>query len=136
MTLLTDVGSGSSILTPAQVEQLVVQPLIRDAVATQTSTVIQTLSHDSRFPIVEQDPATSWTEEGEEITSSDADLDELVVTPKKLAGRTICSNELVADSDPSALQVVGEGLVRDLAVRLDAAYFGTTVATDLTGSAA
>ena len=49
------------------------------------------------------------------------------MTPKKLAGLTICSNELVADSDPSALQVVGQGLVRDLQVRLDGAFFGNTV---------
>ena len=47
---------------------------------------------------------------------------------KKLAGLSILSNELVNDSDPSALQVVGDGLVRDLRTRLDAAYFGTTVA--------
>ncbi len=30
------------------------------------------------------------------------------------------------DSDPSALEVVGSGLVRDLQLRLDAAYFGNT----------
>src|SRR6201999_4154086 len=42
---------------------------------------------------------------------------------KKLAGLTVVSNELVADSDPSALEIVGAGLVRDLQVRLDAAFF-------------
>lgn len=40
---------------------------------------------------------------------------------------TVLSNELVDDSDPSALQVVGDGLVRDLRTRLDAAFFGSSV---------
>lgn len=73
------------------------------------------------------DPTTDWTPEGEEIDVSDADLDELVVTPKKLAGLTVVSNELIDDSDPSALQVVSDGLVRDLQTRLDGAYFGDSV---------
>ena len=128
MTLLTSAGSGQSILSPEDVQALVIEPLQRDAIATQVSTVIQTSSHDARFPIVVEDPATSWTPEGEEITPDETTLDELVVTPKKLAGLTICSNELIADSDPSALQVVGDGLVRDIALKLDAAYFGTTIA--------
>lgn len=36
----------------------------------------------------------------------------------------MCSNELVADSDPSALEIVGDGLVRDLRSKLDRCYFG------------
>ena len=56
-------------------------------------------------------------------------LEELVATPLKLAGLTVCSNELVEDSDPSALQIVGDGLVRDLQIRLDAAFFGNTPRT-------
>jgi HK97 family phage major capsid protein len=50
-----------------------------------------------------------------------------------LKGLTVVSNELVSDSDPSALDVVGDGLVRDLRVKLDAAVFGgagTGVAPD------
>jgi HK97 family phage major capsid protein len=125
--------SGSAILTPEQVQQLVIQPLMRQSVAMQVSTVVQTSSHSTRFPIVQSDPTTAWTAEGAEINISDADLDELEVIPRKLAGLTVVSNELVNDSDPSALEVVGAGLVRDLQVRLDAAYFGTTVANGPNG---
>jgi HK97 family phage major capsid protein len=39
----------------------------------------------------------------------------------------------MADSDPSALNVVGAGLVRDLQTRLDAAYFGDTVTNGPSG---
>jgi HK97 family phage major capsid protein len=47
--------------------------------------------------------------------------------PSKLAGLTIVTSELAADSDPGALQVVGDGLVRDLSVRLDSAFLGSSV---------
>src|SRR6478735_8466218 len=49
-------------------------------------------SNTTRIPVVNTDPTTGWTQEGQEITPSDADVDELVVTPKKLAGLTIISN--------------------------------------------
>ena len=48
------------------------------------------------------------------------------ITPSKLAGLVVISAELAADSSPAALQVVGDGLVRDLARKADAAYFGNT----------
>ena len=73
MALLTSAGSGSSILSPEQVMQLVVQPLLDTAVATRVSTIVQTMSHDARFPIVVTDPTTAFTAEGEEITPSDSD---------------------------------------------------------------
>ena len=76
MTLLTAAGSGSAILTPEQVQALVIEPLLNQAVATQVSTVVQTASTSPRFPIVKQDRVTTWVQEGAEITPSDADLDE------------------------------------------------------------
>jgi HK97 family phage major capsid protein len=131
MTLLTAAGSGSAILTPEQVQALVIEPLLNQAVATQVSTVLQTASTSTRFPIVKQDRVTTWVQEGAEITPSDADLDELVCTPLKLAGLSIQLG-LMEDSDPSALEVVGSGLVRDLQLRLDSAY-GTVTANGPNG---
>ena len=126
MTLTTAPNSGSAVLRPDQVEDLVILPLLAAAVATRVSTITRTTSHNTRYPVVVSDPVTNWTAEGAEITISEPDLTEVVVTPSKLAGLTVVSNELVNDSDPSALDVVGDGLVRDLQVRLDAAYFGDT----------
>lgn len=81
-----------------------IQPLIKAAISTQVSSVVQTGSNSTRFPIVVTDPANSWTAEGEEIDVTDPQLDELVVTPSKLAGLTVVSNELLNGSDPSALR--------------------------------
>jgi HK97 family phage major capsid protein len=131
MSLLTTTGSG--ILTPEKVQELVVEPLTRQSVAMQASSVISTSSKTTRFPIVVSDPTTGWTAEGQEIAISDPDIDELEVTPHKLAGLTVVSSEMVSDSDPAALAIVGDGLVRDLQVKLDAAFFGTSVTNGPSG---
>jgi HK97 family phage major capsid protein len=125
LTLLTT-GPGASILRPEEVETLIVQPLTRDSVATTVSTVVQTQSTSTRFPVVQADPTTAWTQEGQEIDVSDADVDEINCVPSALKGLTVVSNQLADDSDPSAMDVVGQGLVRDLQIRLDSAYFGNT----------
>jgi HK97 family phage major capsid protein len=133
MTLTTGAASGGPILAPPDIEALVVEPLIRAAVCTNVSTVIQTSSNSTRFPIVVSDPASGWVAEGNEIPVTDADVDELVVVPRKLAALTIASNELVADSDPSAVELLGAGIVRDVQVKLDAAYFGNVVTNGPSG---
>ena len=108
-------SGGASILTPEPVGALVIRPLTSElSVAAQVSTVVETSSHDFRVPVVSADPTAAWTAEGAEITASDPTITEVVVTPKKLAGLTVISNELAADSSPAALQVVDDGLVRDL----------------------
>src|SRR5262245_10875565 len=123
MAMTTASNSGGPVLTPEQVAQLVILPLIEQSVAAQVSTVVQTGSHDLRVPRVTQDPAAAWCAEGSELNVSDATLDEITVSPKKLGGLVVISNELANDSSPAALGVVGDGLVRDLRCKIDAAYF-------------
>lgn len=67
MTLTTDASSGSSVLRPEQVEDLVVLPLLAASVATRVSTITRTSSHTTRFPIVVSDAVTDWTAEAAEI---------------------------------------------------------------------
>ncbi len=126
MTLLTSTGAG--VLAPETVQNLVIQPLIDEAICTQVSTVVQTSSNSTRFPVVKSDPTAAWTPEAAEIAVSDADIDEINVVPSKLAGLTVISNELAQDSSPAALNIVGSGLIRDLKTRLDAAFFANTTA--------
>lgn len=128
MSLYTAGAAG--VLTPAEVGELVIRPLIEQSVAAQVSTVVQTNSHDFRVPVVSADPTAAWTAEGAEIAASDPTIGEVVVTPKKLAGLTVVSNELASDSSPAALGIVGEGLVRDLRRKLDAAYFASVTPTN------
>ena len=118
--------NGASILTPEEVSTLLVLPAMGASIAAQVSTVVHTGSKDFRLPIVQQDPTAAWVAEGQEISPSDATLAELTVTPSKVAGLSIITNELANDSTPEAAAVVGDGLARDIARKVDAAYFGTT----------
>jgi HK97 family phage major capsid protein len=128
MPLYTPAGSGGPIVRPEEVGELVVRPVQRESVAFQISTVANTDSHDYRIPIVDTDPVSAWVAEGAEITPSDPGLEELIVTPAKVAGLTIISNELAADSDPEAGNMVGQALARDIARRVDEAFFGALAA--------
>lgn len=114
------------ILTPAQVGDLVIQPLIQQSVAGQVLTTIPISTHSYRVPLVTADVAASWTAEGAEITASDATLDELDITPSKLAALSVISSELANDSTPEAAQAVGDSIVRDLSRKIDQALFTAT----------
>ncbi|WP_081289248.1 phage major capsid protein [Mycolicibacterium fortuitum] len=82
-------SSGAAILRPEDIQALVIQPLITSSVAMQVSTVVQTGSHSTRFPIVVSDPDSAWVAEGAEIPVSDPDVDELDVIPSGLKGLVV-----------------------------------------------
>jgi len=126
MTLLDSTAGG--ILRPEDVGPLIVRPVSLASRAFLVSTQVQTASKDYRLPIVNADPSASFVAEGQEIPVTDADIEELIVTPGKVAGLTVVSRELAEDSSPEATQVVGDGLARDIAKQVDAAFFGTTTA--------
>jgi len=115
--------TGTNALLPDSYGPLVVQPALDASIFAQVATTVTTSSTEYRIPIVAADPTASWVAEGAEITPSDPTLQELTVTPPKVAGLTIISRELADDSNPSAAQVVGDGLARDIARRIDQAAF-------------
>lgn len=112
------------ILNPEVAFNVLVNPLAAESVAGQVSTVHNTLKNTVNFPRVLKDPNTTWLSEGEEINASAPELGEVIVIPSKVAGLSVVSNELLADSDVPVSEIVGSGLVRDIANRVDAALFG------------
>ncbi|MPZ61839.1 MAG: phage major capsid protein [Propionibacteriales bacterium] len=120
--------NGAAILRPEEVNALLVQPVQTGSVAVQVSTLASTGSNAYRIPVVETDPVAAFVDEGDEITPSDAVLDEANVVPSKVAGLTIVSRELSEDTSPEAAAAVGAGLARDIATRIDEAYFGDMAA--------
>lgn len=119
--------SANRAFLPEQVHDLIVVPVTREAIALQVADVVPVneRANGYRVPIVNADPSAAWTAEGEEITPSDSNLGEVHSPFFKLAGLTIISAELAADSSPEASELVGNGLARDIATKLDAAFFGT-----------
>lgn len=127
--------NGAPILRPEDVGNLLVTAVGGISIAFQVSTVVTTKSHDYRIPIQSADPAAGWFAEGAEITPADATFSELDVTPSKVAGLSIISRELAEDSDPAAAQTVGNGLARDIARKVDAAWFANTTTNGPAGLA-
>lgn len=113
-------GLGTPEFGPA-----LVQELMGASVAFQVSQNVQIGSTNYHFPVITADPSAAWTAEGADIVLSDATTVEEVVTPKKVAGLTKLSRELVTDNTTAA-QAVLDGIVRDIARTVDAAYFGST----------
>ncbi|MEQ6898456.1 phage major capsid protein [Microbacterium sp. KR10-403] len=124
MTVLTTTSNVRGI-TPDAIAALITVPVERDSVAAQASTIIPTDATHTHIPLVTGDPTAAWVGEGNEITASDPTIDDLVIIPAKVAGLTVITNELAADSSPEASGIVGDGLARDIARKIDAAFFGS-----------
>lgn len=123
----------SAILSPDQVSALIVLPLIEQSVAMRASTVVQVGSHSLRVPRVTADPQASFVAEGAEAPVTDQTVDQLTITPAKAVGLTVITEELSQDSSPAALQVVGDGLLRDLIRVVDKAFFASSTANGPAG---
>ena len=98
-----------------------------------SSTVVNITSKDYRIPVLTGDPDTVWTPEGQEITPDEANFDEVNVTPLKVAGLTVISRELAADSTPEAEKVISTRLVQSLRRKIDVAWFANTTANGPSG---
>lgn len=124
MTLLGSTAAG--ILKPEEVGPLIVQPTQEQSVAMQTATVIPTTTREFRFPVVTDDAAAGWYNEGEDISLTDPGVDEVVAVPKALKSLTKVSRELAEDSSPEATALVGQSVARDIAKKIDAAWFAAS----------
>jgi HK97 family phage major capsid protein len=119
--------------TPEDYGKLVDIEVNAKSVAFQAATVVDTNSHQIRFPVLVSDPATGWYAENSAITLVDADTDEVVVVPKKVAGLTQVSNEAAEDSDPAVAEIIGRALARDIAKKVDAGFFADTTTNGPSG---
>lgn len=119
--------------TPEDYGKLVDTEVDAKSVAFQAATVVNTSKHQVRFPVLVSDPETGWYRENEQITLVDPETDEIVVVPSKVAGLTQVSNEAVEDTDPAVAAMIGRALARDIAKKIDAAFFGDTVTNGPSG---
>lgn len=135
-TLTTDTFSGAPLLGPEQIADLLVLPVFRTSVAGQVFSRLDTSAHTVRIPIITADPSAAWIPEGTEIPVSEGELDELIVTPAKLGGLAVVSSEMIQDSyagNGDAATLIGQGLARDIARKVDEAAFGPAMAAPAPG---
>ena len=108
--------TGATALLDVDTAALVVEPVSRASVAIAASTRVITGEHSYRIPKVLTDPTAAWVAEGAEITPSDMVFDEILVVPTKIAGLSVISHEMAADSSPAATAAIGQGLARNIAI--------------------
>lgn len=127
--------TGGGAFTPTDYQTAFFDLLAANSVALESGlSVITTDRGEVIIPRLTADPAASWTAEGAAITPSDPTADQVTATPRKLAALTVMSNEVIADANPSVLDVVGQQLARALGLRLDLGVFeGSGTAPEVRG---
>lgn len=119
--------------TPEDYGKLIDTVIAAKSIAFQAGTVISTSRESFRTPMLTADPSVAWYAENTTIALTDPDTDELVITPKKVAGRTQISNEAAADTNPAVADQVGQSLGRSVAKGIDAAFFSNTTTNGPSG---
>lgn len=124
MTMSTNEFSG--ILRPDEISTMLFQPIENMSTAALATTYVYTNSKTYRVPMFSEDPQANWTPEGEEIEITKPKAAEASTTPRKLAGLTTATTELLDDSQGDTAAAVGAGLARDIARKIDGALFAPT----------
>lgn len=125
--------SASGILTPEQVDELFIKPVIRDSIAAAVARTVMVEGSSLRVPILETDPSAGWTLENAPIAVTDPTVSDLDIPFYGLKALVTVSSELLADTNGLAISMVGEGLARDTANKIDQAFFGSTVTNGPSG---
>lgn len=86
-------------------------------------TVIDTDRQKVAVPHVTDDPAADWTDEGDELPLSDPAGATIEAVPRKLGVVTSITNEVFNDSEPAALALAEQTIIRSLALSLDHGFY-------------
>jgi HK97 family phage major capsid protein len=134
---LTTEGTSGGAFAPTEAARFFFDRLASASVGLQSGfRQIGTAAAHLAIPRILSDGTAAWTPEGAEITPSDPTADSVIATPRKLAALTYCSNELIADSNPSAQNAIAESLARAIALKLDLAFFeGSGIEPEIRGLA-
>jgi HK97 family phage major capsid protein len=102
--MLIGSSAGTATLTPDFVAAELIDLLRKRAVVQQLGARTVPMRSDTlKFPRITGDPTVSWLAEGATVTATDATLDAVTLTARRLTGLTKVSQELVEDSDPVAV---------------------------------
>jgi len=122
-------------VSPPELSTFLFQRLRATSIALMSGiSVLSTDREAITWPKLVSDVSPGFVAEGALIPESDPTFANLTATPKKLAVRTVVSNEVVDDSDPSITDVLSANMSKLLALVLDDAIFeGTGAANSIVG---
>lgn len=123
--MTTTRATAAPILRPDEVRPLLLEPIERDSIAAQCSTVVYIDAPALHVPAMTDLDVADWRPEGEEIPLGDVSFTGQTITPARLVGGSILTQELAEDSSPEAAQLIGAALARDLRRALDSSFFGS-----------
>jgi len=125
----------AAAIAPPEISTYLFDKLRAASVALASGLMVMATDRDSiQWPKLTADVAPGFYGELDVITAGDPGFATLTATPRKIAHRVEFSNEVVDDSDPSAVEVVRDNLMKMLALRLDlAVYEGSGTAPEIRG---
>jgi HK97 family phage major capsid protein len=114
-------SGGNAVLTPDFVSAELIDQLRKNTVVQRLGARVVPMRSDTlKVPRITADPTVSWLGEGATVTATDATIDSITLTARRLTGLTKVSQELVEDSDPVAVgEVLRTSFGGALAVEVD-----------------
>jgi len=127
-TMSTDVDSAGGYVVPEFYTGQIIDKLRAEAIAmTLGATEIQSQgAFPIKIPRLKTDVTGYWVGEHTTITASDAAIDQITLSPRTLAARTILSNLLIQNSTPTADAIINDSISSQLALGLDLAVLRGT----------
>ncbi|MFZ2240980.1 MAG: phage major capsid protein [Gordonia amarae] len=120
-------ATGAGALQPSAINDLIVEPVVKDSVAAQVSTVIIGAQGSKlRIPKIADENTVSnlFTAELAEIELLNPTVSQVELEWRKIAALSVLSSEVIQDSEMSVLDVAGRSLTRELVRKIDTAAFG------------
>lgn len=114
-------------LKPAEINGIIVEPIVNDSVAAQVSTVITGATGSKlRIPLVVDENTSDnlFTAELAEIEIINPSVSQLELEYRKLAALSVVSSEVLEDSELQVLEMAGRSLTREVVRKVDTAAFG------------
>jgi HK97 family phage major capsid protein len=119
-------GLGAAI-TPEDWASFVLDGLRKRAVVLGSGArIITTASKTIHVPRITSDAEVIWANELEDLTATEPQGDDLILTPRKVGNVSTLSNETVKDSSPAALDTAGANIIRAIAGAVDRALLTGT----------
>lgn len=132
---VTGASGAGAAFTPTQNASTFFDLLAPKSVFLASGVNLLTTDHDSlAIPRLLTDPTSAFVAEGDPISLSDPTGDTVTATPRKIAVLTSMTNEVIADSVPSLLEVHAQSILRSAALRFDLGCFeGSGAAPEIRG---
>lgn len=122
--LKSSVDAAGGVMAPEGFVAEVIKRLEEVSVMRRVARVITIGEKSTRIPRLVKGVTAAWTDEADPIDASDAEFDQVELTPHKLGVLTQVSNELLADAALNVETFLAELFAEELAAVEDAAFFG------------